>query len=448
MLKFLDKIKRMMKKRYRIGVVGAGYVGLTTATCFSELGHRVICYDKDERKIQNLKEGNIPIWEPGLGELIKKNLGKNLLFTSSPDEIYPESEVIFICVGTPQSQDGSPDMSYVELCSIEISKYLENYKIIVEKSTVPVKTVDWIKRTISLYNPQAKFDVVSNPEFLREGSAVHDFFNPDRVVIGTESERAKEVMLDIYNDEEFKCPKVITDVKTAEVIKHASNSFLALKISYINMIADFCEKVGVDVEAVAEGMGLDKRIGRAFLKAGVGWGGSCFPKDIKAFIKMAKDNQVSFSILEEAYKVNEARIDVFIKKIKDALWVIKGKKIAVWGLSFKPNTDDIREAPALKIIPRLLNEGASLQLYDPKAMENTKRVIPPSDQVFYTSSAYEAAKGAHAITIITEWDEFKNVNLREIKKLMITPIIIDGRNIFDPKKVRELGFLYFSMGRP
>jgi len=448
LLKFLDKIKRMMKKRYRIGVVGAGYVGLTTATCFSELGHRVICYDIDERKIQNLKEGNIPIWEPGLGELIKKNLGKNLLFTSSPDEIYPESEVIFICVGTPQSQDGSPDMSYVELCSIEISKYLENYKIIVEKSTVPVKTVDWIKRTISLYNPQAKFDVVSNPEFLREGSAVYDFFNPDRVVIGTESERAKEVMLDIYNDEEFKCPKVITDVKTAEVIKHASNSFLALKISYINMIADFCEKVGVDVEAVAEGMGLDKRIGRAFLKAGVGWGGSCFPKDIKAFIKMAKDNQVSFSILEEAYKVNEARIDVFIKKIKDALWVIKGKKIAVWGLSFKPNTDDIREAPALKIIPRLLNEGASLQLYDPKAMENTKKVIPPSDQVFYTSSAYEAAKGAHAITIITEWDEFKNVNLQEIKKLMITPIIIDGRNIFDPKKVRELGFLYFSMGRP
>ncbi len=437
-----------MKRRYKIGVVGAGYVGLTTAACFSELGHRVICYDKDERKIQNLKEGNIPIWEPGLDELIKKNIGKNLFFTSSPGEIYPESNVIFICVGTPQSQDGSPDMSYVELCSIEISSYLDDYKIIVEKSTVPVKTAEWIKRTISLYNPQAKFDVVSNPEFLREGSAVQDFFNPDRVVIGTESERAKEVMLDIYNDEEFKCPKVITDVKTAEAIKHASNSFLALKISYINMIADFCEKVGVDVEAVAEGMGLDKRIGRAFLKAGVGWGGSCFPKDIKAFIKMAKDNQVSFSILEEAYKVNEARIDVFINKIKDALWVIKGKKIAVWGLSFKPNTDDIREAPALKIIPRLLNEGALLQIYDPKAMENTKKVIPPSDRVFYTSSAYEAAKGAHAIAIITEWDEFKNANLQEIKKLMITPIIVDGRNIFDPKKVRELGFLYFSMGRP
>jgi UDPglucose 6-dehydrogenase len=437
-----------MRKRYKIGVVGAGYVGLTTAACFSELGHKVICYDKDEEKIKKLKEGTVPIWEPGLDELIKKNIGKNLFFTSSPDEIYPESEVIFICVGTPQSQDGSPDMSYVELCSIEISNYLENYKIIVEKSTVPVKTADWIKRTISLYNPQAKFDIVSNPEFLREGSAIYDFFNPDRVVIGTESERAKEVMLDIYNDEEFKCPKVMTDVKTAEVIKHASNSFLALKISYINMIADFCEKVGVDVEAVAEGMGLDKRIGKSFLKAGVGWGGSCFPKDIKAFIKMAKDNQVSFSILEEAYKINEARIEVFIKKIKDALWVIKGKKIAVWGLSFKPNTDDIREAPALKIIPKLLNEGALLQLYDPKAMENTKKVIPPSDQVFYASSAYEAVKGTHAIAIITEWDEFKNVNLQEIKKLMITPIIVDGRNIFEPKKVRELGFLYFSMGRP
>jgi UDPglucose 6-dehydrogenase len=437
-----------MKRRYKIGVVGAGYVGLTNAACFSELGHKVVCYDKEEKKIKNLREGIVPIWEPGLDELIKKNIGKNLFFTDSPDEIYPESEVIFICVGTPQSQDGSPDMSYVELCSIEISNYLENYKIIVEKSTVPVKTADWIKRTISLYNPQAKFDIVSNPEFLREGSAVYDFFNPDRVVIGTESEMAKEVMLDIYNDDEFKCPKVITDVKTAEVIKHASNSFLALKISYINMIADFCEKVGVDVEAVAEGMGFDKRIGRAFLKAGVGWGGSCFPKDIKAFIKMAKDNQISFSILEEAYKVNETRIDVFIKKIKDTLWVIKGKKIAVWGLSFKPNTDDIREAPALKIIPRLLNEGALLQIYDPKAMENTKKVIPPSDQVFYASSAYEAAKGTHAIAIITEWDEFKNVNLQEIKKLMITPIIVDGRNIFEPKKVRELGFLYFSMGRP
>jgi UDPglucose 6-dehydrogenase len=438
----------MMKRRYKIGVVGAGYVGLTNAACFSELGHKVVCYDKEEKKIKNLREGIVPIWEPGLDELIKKNIGKNLFFTDSPDEIYPESEVIFICVGTPQSQDGSPDMSYVELCSIEISNYLENYKIIVEKSTVPVKTADWIKRTISLYNPQAKFDIVSNPEFLREGSAVYDFFNPDRVVIGTESEMAKEVMLDIYNDEEFKCPKVITDVKTAEVIKHASNSFLALKISYINMIADFCEKVGVDVEAVAEGMGFDKRIGRAFLKAGVGWGGSCFPKDIKAFIKMAKDNQISFSILEEAYKVNETRIDVFIKKIKDALWVIKGKKIAVWGLSFKPNTDDIREAPALKIIPRLLKEGALLQIYDPKAMENAKEVIPPSDQVFYASSAHEAAKGTHAIAIITEWDEFKNVNLQEIKKLMITPIIVDGRNIFEPKKVRELGFLYFSMGRP
>jgi UDPglucose 6-dehydrogenase len=406
----------MMKRRYKIGVVGAGYVGLTNAACFSELGHKVVCYDKEEKKIKNLREGIVPIWEPGLDELIKKNIGKNLFFTDSPDEIYPESEVIFICVGTPQSQDGSPDMSYVELCSIEISNYLENYKIIVEKSTVPVKTADWIKRTISLYNPQAKFDIVSNPEFLREGSAVYDFFNPDRVVIGTESEMAKEVMLDIYNDDEFKCPKVITDVKTAEVIKHASNSFLALKISYINMIADFCEKVGVDVEAVAEGMGFDKRIGRAFLKAGVGWGGSCFPKDIKAFIKMAKDNQISFSILEEAYKVNETRIDVFIKKIKDT--------------------------------PRLLNEGALLQIYDPKAMENTKKVIPPSDQVFYASSAYEAAKGTHAIAIITEWDEFKNVNLQEIKKLMITPIIVDGRNIFEPKKVRELGFLYFSMGRP
>ncbi len=438
----------MEKRKFKIGVVGAGYVGLVTSSSLAELGHTVICYDKDKEKIRELNRGKSPIYEPGLEELIKNNLGKNLNFTDRAEDIYPESEVVFICVGTPSSQDGKPDMSYVETCAIELARFITDYKLIVEKSTVPIRTAEWIERTIKLYNPKANFDVASNPEFLREGSGIHDFFNPDRIVIGVNSEKAKEILLQIYNDDDFKCPKIITDVKTAEAIKHASNSFLALKISFINMVADFCEKVGIDVDLVAEGMGFDKRIGRSFLKAGLGWGGSCFPKDVKAFVKMAEDLQVDFSILKEAYRVNERRIEVFIKKVKDALWVIKGKKIAVWGLSFKPNTDDIRESPALKIIPILLNEGAFLSLYDPKAMENTKKIFPPSDRVHYANSLEESVIGAHAIAIITDWDEFKNANLNKIKELMLTRIIIDGRNIFDPKKVREMGFLYYPMGKP
>lgn len=435
-------------KRFKIGVVGAGYVGLTTAICFSELGHHVICYDKDKEKIKKLKEGKVPIYEPGLEDILKKTHQKNIFFTDKPEEIYTNSEVIFICVGTPEMPDGSPDLSYVEACSIELTPYLKEYKLIVEKSTVPVRTAEWIERTIKLYNPQADFDVASNPEFLKEGSGIKDFFQPDRIVLGVSSERAKKILLEIYNEKEFPYPKIITDVKTAELIKHASNSFLALKISYINMVANFCEKVGVDVDVVAEGMGLDRRIGREFLKAGIGWGGSCFPKDVKAFIKMAEENHEDFSILKEAYKINEKRIDHFIEKVKRTLWVIKGKRLSIWGLSFKPNTDDIRESPAIKIIPKLLNAGAYLNLYDPEAMENTKKIIPPNDNVNYADSIEESVKESHAILILTDWNEFKKADLPNLKKYMITPIIIDGRNIYEPKKVRELGFLYVPTGKP
>lgn len=434
-------------RRFRIGIVGAGYVGLTTAACFAELKHHVICYDKDKQKIASLKKGEIPIYEPGLDELVAKNQGKTLFFTDNPQEIYPNVEVVFICVGTPAMPDGSPDLSYVETCSIELIPYLKDYKLIVEKSTVPIKTAEWIERTIKLYNPSADFDVASNPEFLREGSGIKDFFKPDRIVIGVSSERAKNILLDIYNEEEFPYPKVITDVKTAEIIKHASNSFLALKISYINMVANFCEKLGVDIDTVAEGMGLDRRIGKEFLKAGIGWGGSCFPKDVKAFIKMAEEHDVDFSLLKEAYKINERRIDEFIEKVRKTLWVIKGKKFAVWGLAFKPNTDDVRESPALKVIPKLLSFGASLVLYDPQAMENAKKIIPPNENVRYAENIEESAKGAHAVLILTDWDEFRTADLRKIRDQMITPVIIDGRNMFSPQMMKEIGFLYASMGK-
>lgn len=428
---------------YKVTVIGgAGYVGLVTSTCLAELGHNVICYDKDSEKIKILKEKGSPIFETGVEELIKKHAGKRLIFTDEPEYAIHQAEVIFICVGTPSLPDGSPDLSYVESAAIEVAKYINGYKLIVEKSTVPVRTAQWIERTIRLFlrDEEVDFDVASNPEFLREGSAVKDFMEPDRIVIGVQSEKAKKILLDMYKD--FKCPILVTDVNTAELIKHASNSFLALKISYINMIADFCEKVKVDIKKVAEGMGLDPRIGQSFLEAGVGWGGSCFPKDIKAFIKMAEE--VDFSILEAAYKVNEDRIQVFLGKVKDALWVIKGKTIAILGLSFKPNTDDIRESPALKVIPALAEEGATLKLYDPVAMNNIKQLF---HNFYYASDPYDACKGSHALLIITDWDEFKNLDLKRVKELMLTPIIIDGRNIYDPQEVRKLGFEYRCMGR-
>ncbi|HZX11820.1 MAG TPA: UDP-glucose/GDP-mannose dehydrogenase family protein [Acidobacteriota bacterium] len=432
----------------KIGVIGTGYVGLVTAVGLADLGHHVIGTDKITEKIEKATQGIVPIYEPGLEELLKKNLNKgNLSFNSDLEETIKTSDVLFVCVNTPQRKDGSADMTYVEGVSRCIAENLNGYKLVIEKSTVPVRTSSWIKRTITLYkNGEYSFDVASNPEFLREGSAVSDFLNPDRIVIGVESEKAKNILLKIY--EKYKDKIHITNIDTAELIKHASNSFLAMKISFINLISDLCEKTDADVELVAKGMGLDSRIGKQFLRAGLGYGGSCFPKDVRALVKIGEDLGIDMRILKEVDRINTARIDIFINKLKDALWILKNKKLAVLGLAFKPRTDDIRNAPSVDIIKKLLEEGANLSLYDPEAAEKVKKLFPEKEpNVQYAESAYGALKGANAALFITEWDEFSRLDLDKVKKSMANPIIIDGRNIFDPKEVRARGFEYYSIGR-
>ncbi|MCS7284571.1 MAG: UDP-glucose/GDP-mannose dehydrogenase family protein [Hydrogenobacter thermophilus] len=432
----------------RITVVGGGYVGLTTGICFSHLGYEVKVVEKVPQKVSMLNEGVVPIYEPGLEDMLKDSLRlKRISFTTDLVEGLEFSEVIFICVGTPQQEDGSADLSQVEEVARLTAEHMESYKLLVEKSTVPVNTHKLIKKTLQRYMKRhVEFDVASNPEFLREGSAVKDFLEPDRIVIGVESERAKNLLQKLY--EPIKAPILFTDPATAELIKHASNSFLAMKISFINMISDLCEKTGADVKLVADGMGYDKRIGRAFLDAGIGWGGSCFPKDVRAFIKMAEDYGVDFSLLREVYKINARRIEIFLEKVKNALWSLKNKKLAVWGLSFKPNTDDIREAPSIKIVSALLREGAKLQLYDPKAMGNFRRIFPEGEDLVYAQNMYEAIKECDALLILTEWEEFKKADLEKVKHLLKLPIVIDGRNIYEPAHMRELGFEYYCMGRP
>lgn len=432
----------------RITVVGAGYVGLTTAVCFAHLGHEVLLVEKIPFKVDMLRRGEVPIYEPGMEEMLRENLKAGRLgVTSSLEEGIQFSDVIFICVGTPQSEDGSADLSQVEEVARETAKLMTSYKLLVEKSTVPVNTHKLIKRTVERYlkKKDVPYDVASNPEFLREGSAIRDFLYPDRIVIGVESERARKIFEELYAG--FNCPIIYTDPATAELIKHASNSFLAMKISYINMVADLCEKVGADIKLVADGMGFDKRIGREFLNAGLGWGGSCFPKDVKAFIKMAEDNGVDFGLLREVEKINRRRIERFMEKVRSSLWSLKGKKLAVWGLSFKPNTDDIREAVSTKLVPLLLKEGARLVLYDPKAMENFKRVFPEGDDLKYAPDPYTAVEGASALLILTEWEEFQHVDLLRVKELMELPIVVDGRNIYEPSVMKQLGFEYHCMGR-
>ncbi|MFN3814457.1 MAG: UDP-glucose dehydrogenase family protein [Aquificaceae bacterium] len=428
----------------RITVIGAGYVGLTTGICFSHLGHHVLVVEKLPEKVAMLKDGKLPIYEPGLEDLLLENLSrKRISFTTSVEESVGFSDVVFISVGTPQNQDGSADLSQVEEVARTVATHMESYKLLVEKSTVPVNTHKLIKKTVlRSIKREVDFDVASNPEFLREGSAVRDFLEPDRIVVGVESERAKDLFKEVYKD--IKAPIIFTDPATAELIKHASNSFLAMKISFINMIADLCEKTGADIKLVADGMGYDKRIGRSFLNAGVGWGGSCFPKDVKAFIKIAENYGVDFSLLKEVERINISRVKRFIEKVQDVLWSLKGKKLALWGLAFKPDTDDIREAPSLKIVSGLLEQGAKVYAYDPKAMENFKRVFP---KINYGNSMYEVLKDADALLIITEWEEFLKADLFKVKSLMRLPIIIDGRNVYEPSYVREFGFEYYPMGR-
>jgi UDPglucose 6-dehydrogenase len=428
----------------KVCMIGTGYVGLVTGTCFAELGHRVICVDKDEKKINELKHGHIPIYEPGLDKIVKKNrAAKRLSFTTSIKEGVTSSDLIFIAVNTPPLPNGGADLSYVEACTREVAHYANGYKLLVEKSTVPVQTGDRIKKTLgSLGQAAQKIEIASNPEFLREGSAIEDFLKPDRIVIGVSSKKAEKHLRELYS--KIKAPMVVTDINSAELIKHASNSFLAMKISYINAIAQLCEKVGADVSKVAEGMGLDRRIGKSFLNAGIGYGGSCFPKDVSAFIKIAEKNGYQFDLLRATEDVNSAQRRVVVKKVEEALWTLRGKTIAVWGLAFKPNTDDLRNAPAIDIINELLAGGSTVKAYDPVAMDRMKSLFP---SIEYASSALDAVKGADALMIVTEWDEFKKVNLEKVKKALKMPLVVDGRNLFLPESMAARGFFYHSIGR-
>ena len=427
-----------------IAIIGAGYVGLVTSACFAELGNKVICVDNDTEKIGLLKKLKMPFFEKGLDKMVKKNakLGR-LVFTDSIEYAVKKSTIIFICVGTPPRQGGEADLSYVENVATKIAKNMPSYRLIIEKSTVPVETGNWIEHTIRINNKKGiKFDVASNPEFLKEGTAIEDFMHPDRVVIGVESKKAKALLTKLYSP--IKAEIVVTDIKSAELIKHASNSFLATKISFINSIANICEKTGADVERVGYGMGLDKRIGRGFLKSGIGYGGFCFPKDLDAFIHISDKMGYDFGILKAVRKVNEHQKQVFLKKIEKEIWIVKNKTIAVLGLAFKPNTDDMRFAPSIDIINSLIHSGAKIKAYDPQAMEKARGILK---DVTFCKDSYEAAKGSDALLILTEWNEFKAMKLNRIKKLLKHPLVIDGRNIFDPIKMQKLGFKYISIGR-
>jgi UDPglucose 6-dehydrogenase len=432
----------------KISIVGTGYVGLTTGVALASLGHKVICVDKDNQKIEKIKKGEIPIYEPGLEDLINK-YKTNIEFTSELVQAVQESEVIFICVGTPSRKDGSIDMSYFKEAVNEIAKVIDSYKVIVTKSTVPVGTADWVKEEISKHC-KAEFSVVSNPEFLREGSALEDFLKPDRIVIGVEDEKAKEIMLDIYSN--INAPKLIVDIKSAEMIKYAANAFLATKISFINEIANLCEKVGADVKRVSEGIGLDKRIGPKFLNAGIGYGGSCFPKDVDGLLSIANNHNYDFELLKAVSEVNEYQQERFVKRIIDILTKTKGDTVAIWGLAFKPNTDDVRKSPALKIIKRLVEEGYKIRAYDPKAMENAKRELQSPNKeclenICFCNDAYKAVKGADALALVTEWPEFAQLDMKKVKNLMRSPYFLDGRNQFSPQELLNIGFYYEGVGR-
>ncbi len=432
----------------KIAVIGAGYVGLVTAACFAEFGNEVVCVDKVKEKVEMLSEGKIPFYEPGLEELVKRNLGEErLFFTQDIDSAIRDSLVIFIAVGTPPRGDGSADLTYVEEVANKIAENLNEYKVIVTKSTVPVGTGYWIKEIIERNKKSnVSFDVASNPEFLREGSAVYDFMHPDRVVIGTESDSARAILRDLYRPLYLRdTPFVFTDIKTAELIKYASNSYLAMRISFINEMAILCDKVGADVHVVAKAMGLDGRIGPKFLHPGPGFGGSCFPKDTKALLKIAENYGHDFKLVKATVEVNERQKEYAFLKVKEMLGGVEGKTVAVLGLSFKPNTDDIREAPSLHIIGRLLEEGAKVRVYDPAAMENVRRVY--GDRLFYAKNAYDAAEGAEAVVVVTEWNQFRNMNLDKLKGKMKGDVLVDLRNIFEPEKAKALGFKYTGMGR-
>jgi UDPglucose 6-dehydrogenase len=428
----------------KLTIIGTGYVGLVSGTCFAEGGHDVICVDKDAEKVKLLQGGGMPIYEPGLQELVERNVrAGRLRFTASTQEGVEKSDVVFIAVPTPPMPDGSVDLSFIEVVSREIAGAMTAYKIVVDKSTVPVKTGEKVAETIKRYcKAKVDFDVVSNPEFLREGFAVEDFMKPDRVVIGVVSARPVPAMKEIYAP--YHAPIIVTDINSAELIKHAANSFLALKISYINAVSVLCELSGANVQEVAQGMGMDARIGRRFLDASLGFGGSCFPKDLSAFIRISESMGYDFGLLKEVQRINAEQMNRFVKKISDTLWVIKGKTLGVLGLAFKQNTDDVRSSPALDLCLRLQKEGARLRVHDPQAMEKARAVLPDAT---YVGDMNEVAEGCDALIIATEWPQFKKLDLERVRKNLAHPIIFDGRNLFDVAEMERMGFLYKSIGR-
>ncbi len=427
-----------------ICVLGVGYVGLTTAAVFADLGNEVICIDIDEVKLENLKQGIMPIYEPGLKEIVLRNIAEErLLFTTDTAKGVANSEVIFICVGTPPKESGETDLSQIESAAKNIAKSLNSYKIIVNKSTVPVGTGDFVRRTIEEHREaEVNFDVVSNPEFLREGSAIQDTFEPDRVVIGAPNKKVALKLLELYAA--LERPMLITDVYSAEMIKYASNSFLAMKISFANAIAQLCEGVGADVTVVTKGMGADQRIGKQFLNAGIGFGGSCFPKDVESLIHTSGSFGYDFKMLKEVMAVNRSMVPHIMTRIDELVGDLNGKIIGILGLAFKPNTDDIRESKAIDLIKELLDKGATIKAYDPQAMELTQEVLPTIE---YCSSPYEVAEHADAIVLATEWREFKALNMERIRNSMKTPIMLDGRNFYNPDDKTRLGFTYYGVGR-
>ena len=448
----------------RIAVVGSGYVGLVAGACFADIGHDVILIDNDQRKLAALRNGQVPIHEKFLPELLGRHRGQRLVFSDDVQEAVRLSSVIFVAVGTPPTQSGEADLSYVESVAREISGGINGYKVVVEKSTVPVYTSEWVRKII-LRNgtgPQM-FDVASNPEFLREGTAVADFLFPERIVIGCDTERSADVLREIYapliqgtyyeranaipqpDRASIPAPIIVTSTKSAELIKHASNAFLAMKISFVNAVASVCESVGANVNQVVHGIGTDSRIGRRFLNPGIGYGGSCFPKDVMAFRAVARESGYDFRLLDEVMRINEEQRQRFLRKVRSALWTLRGKNLGVLGLAFKGGTDDIRESPAIFLVQALLQEGSQITAYDPAAMERTQEVL--SSDITYANSAYEAAHGADALLILTEWEEFANLDLNRLRHELRYPIVIDGRNLYDPEVMAAQGFTYYSIGR-
>lgn len=428
----------------KISVIGTGYVGLVTGACFAELGNKVLCVDSNQEKIAKLKEGVIPIYEPGLAEMVKHNMSAGRLsFSTSVKEGVDKATVIFICVHTPPLPSGEADLSFVEKVSRQIAIDMTDYKVIVDKSTVPVETGERVAHTIRLNNiHHIDFDIVSNPEFLREGSAISDFMHPDRIVIGVTSDRAASIMKELYSP--LDAPVIVTDIRSAEIIKHASNAFLATKISFANALANICEAAHADVTMVTEGMGLDKRIGKSFLNAGIGYGGSCFPKDVAAFIKIAERYGYDFKLLKTVEEINTSQRVRFVNKIRDALWILNEKTIGILGLAFKPNTDDMRNAPARDIISTLQREGAKIKAYDPVAIPIAKTILK---DVTYCQDPYEVAEGCDCLAVLTEWDAFRDLDMTRLRELLKRPLIIDGRNMYDPRQMAAAGLEYIGMGR-